>query len=77
MTHLQAGDNTTAFFIKAPSGTTAAVRLYTAGKTLAQVRAWGGEGNAVEVNVRSEGHYLLLNFPNHAEGVGIRVDWQP
>jgi hypothetical protein len=77
MTHLQAGDSTTAFFIKAPSGTTAAVRLYTAGKTLAQVRAWGGEGNAVEVNVRSEGHYLLLNFPNHAEGVGIRVDWQP
>jgi hypothetical protein len=77
ITHLQADDKLTAFFIKAPSGTTAAVRLYTAGRTPARVGAWDSGGDAVEVNTRVEGQYLLLNFPNRAEGVGVRVDWQP
>lgn len=76
ITHLHTDDRVTAFFIKAPTGTTASVRLYAAGKLPAQVHAWDEEGNAVNVSARAEKGTLLLNFPNRAEGVGIRVDWR-
>ncbi len=67
----------TTLFIVGPTGTDGAVRLYSAGRkpALAEGRTRSGEAVALRTLQDSDGT-VLIRFPYHEDGVGVRVQWE-
>lgn len=72
-----ASADTTALVVRAPSSTQGVARLVTDGRSLQSVKAWTTEGKPVKVESRVEANSLLLTYANEADGVVLRVDWEP
>lgn len=71
----QAGS--TAFLVQAPTGTTGAARLESAGRRLSSAQAWSTLGTPIPVQTEMQGASVLLRYANRAEGVVVRAAWAP
>ncbi|HZP83268.1 MAG TPA: hypothetical protein VFB21_16620, partial [Chthonomonadaceae bacterium] len=67
---------TTAFFTRGPLATTGAARLQAGSKKLTGARAMTRLGQPLDVQAVQEGSTVLLRYPNHPDGVIVRVGWQ-
>ena len=67
---------TTAFFVRAPLGTNGVARLHAGGRDLSGVRATDRQGRSIAIQSSVEGETLLLRYPNHPDGVLVRVAWK-
>ena len=66
----------TAFFVRAPLDTHGTARLHTGGRRLTGARASDRLGRPVPVQAAREGSTVLLRYPNHPDGVLVRVGWE-
>lgn len=71
-----ASAQTTSLVVRAPAQTNGAARLATGGRRVKSAQAWTKEGQPVSVQTRLETDSLLLTYPNEADGVVLRVDWE-
>lgn len=53
-----------------------AARLHAGGKQIAGVKGSDRLGRPVEINATQEGDTVLLQYPNHPDGVLVRVGWR-
>jgi hypothetical protein len=67
---------TTGFFARGPLNTTGAARLHAGGKQIAGAKATDRFGRTVEVTTTQEGDTVLVQYPNHPDGVLVRVGWR-
>jgi hypothetical protein len=66
----------TTFYARGPLNTQGAARLHAGGKKPTGAKAMDRLGRSVEVSVIQEGDTVLLQYPNHPDGVIVRVGWQ-
>lgn len=69
--------DTTALVVRAPSQTNGMARLFCGGRRLKSAKAWTTEGKPVELHARAEVTSVLLSYLNEADGLVLRVDWEP
>lgn len=69
-------DTTTTLFVRAPLNTVGVTRIAAAGRTLDAARAVDRLGRPVALQATEEGDTLLLRYPNHPDGVVLRVGWR-
>ena len=67
---------TTRFFVRGPGGTTGAARIASHGKKLNGVRATDWIGRPVAVREFAENGSVLIQYPNHPDGVIVYVGWR-
>ncbi len=67
---------TTGFFVRGAAGTTGMARLHRGNRRLIGARGTDWLGRPVPVQAQEDGGTLLLRYPNHPDGVIIRVGWQ-
>ena len=66
----------TRFFVRGPGGTTGAARIASHGKKLGGVRATDWIGRPVAVREFAENGSVLVEYPNHPDGVIVYVGWR-
>ena len=66
----------TRFFVRGPGGTTGAARIASHGKKLDGVRATDWIGRPVAVREFVENGSVLVEYPNHPDGVIVYVGWR-
>ena len=66
----------TRFFVRGPGGTTGAARLASHGKKLDGVRATDWLGRSVALRAYVENGSVLLQYPNHPDGVIVYAGWR-
>lgn len=67
---------TTGFFARGAAGTTGIARLHRGTRHLIGARGMDWLGRPVSVQAQEDGGTLLLRYPNHPDGVVVRVGWQ-
>ena len=67
---------TTSLFVRAPMNTVGTTRIHAAGRKLEAARATDRLGRPVNLQATPEGDSLLLRYPNHPDGVILKVSWQ-
>ena len=67
---------TTGFFVRGAAGTTGSARLHRGNRRLIGARGMDWLGRPISVQAQEDGGTLLLRYPNHPDGVIIRVGWQ-
>jgi hypothetical protein len=67
---------TTALFVRAPLNTVGVTRIHAAGRSLDAARAVDRLGRPVNLQAAEEGDSLLLRYPNHPDGVVLRIGWR-
>ena len=67
---------TTGFFVRGAAGTTGMARLHRGNRRLIGARGMDWLGRPIPVQAQEDGGTLLLRYPNHPDGVIIRVGWQ-
>lgn len=72
-----ASATTTALVVRAPAHTNGVTRLATGGRRLRSAQAWTTEGRRVALQAKLETDSLLLEYPNKADGVVLRINWDP
>ena len=66
----------TRFFVRGPGGTTGAARIASHGEKLDGVRASDWLGRPVAIREFVENGSILLQYPNHPDGVIVYVGWR-
>jgi len=61
--------------MRGPTETPAVVRLHGAGNRLVQFSARQALGDAVTLDVKEEGSTWRIRFPNHPDGVTLKLTW--
>ena len=67
---------TTAFLVQAPARTEGAARLWAGKKTVGEAKAFTIFGAPVPITVHQESNTVLLQYPNDADGIVARVEWE-
>jgi hypothetical protein len=70
------GQDSTAFLVEAPWRTEGVARVWAGGRTLRSGEAHTVFGVDVPLRIQAEGKSVLLEYPNHAEGTVIRLEWE-
>jgi hypothetical protein len=65
----------TAFFVRGPLNTLGVARLWSGNKSLVGARGQDRFGNPVNVETFIDGSTILARYPNHPDGVVIRLGW--
>ncbi|MBZ5561029.1 MAG: hypothetical protein LAP13_01265 [Acidobacteriia bacterium] len=71
------GAQITSFLAQAPSQTEGAARIWAGQRRPKNVKAFTVLGASVPITSHTEGDSVLLQFPNDADGVVVRVEWEP
>jgi hypothetical protein len=66
----------TSFIVQAPAGTNGAARLWTGDRTLKSLAARTVYGEQVEITYVVEEDTVLLQYPNDADGLVVKVVWE-
>ena len=66
----------TRFFVRGPGGTTGTARIASHGKKLDGVRATDWLGRPVSIREYIENGSILLQYPNHPDGVIVYAGWR-
>ena len=66
----------TSFLTQAPAQTEGVARVWASQHHLRDVKAFTVLGASVPVTSHTEGDTVLLQYPNHADGVVVRVEWE-
>ena len=67
---------TTGFFVRGAAGTTGIARLHRGNRRMVGARGMDWLGRPIAVQAQEDGGTLLLRYPNHPDGVIVRVGWQ-
>ncbi len=65
----------TAFFVRGVKDTFGVARLWSGNRSLSGARGSDRLGNSISVETFVDGSTVLLRYPNHPDGVVIRVGW--
>jgi len=68
-------DTRTRLIVSGARGTTGVCRLFTAGKSIASLRATDTKGNAPLVDIQTHGDTALLSYPNEPMGLALDIQW--
>ncbi|MDD2763358.1 MAG: hypothetical protein PHE83_05220 [Opitutaceae bacterium] len=71
------GAQKTSFLVQVPSGTDGVARVWAGPRRLHEAKAFTLLGAAVPVSAQVEGDTVLLCYPNDADGVVVRLEWEP
>ena len=71
------GDRKTSLLVQAPTQTNGLARVAANANRLKGVKAFTTLGASVEVTSQLEEDTLLLRYPNDADGVVLRMEWEP
>jgi hypothetical protein len=56
--------------------TNGAARLWKCGRSIKQICAYTDRGEELKVNYKEDPEAVLLQYPNYADGVAVRVEWK-